>query len=607
MTEVDRLLAWRRGDRPGPQRLHLVLTERCNLRCLSCHGGAVTPPRDEVPDERLLSAVHQAIELGTEEIYLVGGEVFVRRALTLRLMGAIKRAGLRGDLTTNGTGLDAATVRRIVAMGWDRLQVSLDGANAATNDALRPPAGTHDAVIAGLRRIQRRKRRVDSDLPRVALTTVLTRHNVNQMSALVDLAADHGADEITFQSLKDMSPHCTEMHVPAADLPALDAAAGEAQRRAAARGLLTNAGNFRQATVVDSIGRLDRVMRRDVHDLGDPVLGSHCFVPWTTLVVHVNGRVSPCWEWDGPELGNLREQELAAIWHGAVFRSWRETFAARRVPAHCAQCCLGFVDHTRWIRLTGLLQDGQYREALALADGLLAEDPRHRDATDAKAAALFALGRADEAEAWIREQVGRAAEGLGRSPAFLLAPLGDAGRHGAVLELAEELLEDEVPRRGAARAALQARIRALYALDRSDEARGVLRRATDATEGDVDAAAELLFEAHRARGRGVVIELATTLLERSPDQPFALWIRGAARGKLGETAAALTDVTAALEAPSLRLTGFEDAIHDTLAELHLQAGDPERARDHALRALALCPGKPESLTTLAKAKARLTP
>ena len=601
MSDTDRLLAWRRGESPGPRRLQLVLTERCNLRCLSCHGGEITPAADEVPDRRLRRAVRQAIALGAEEIYLVGGEVFLRRELTLQLMSMIKRAGLRGDLTTNGTLLDAATVERIVGLGWDRLQVSLDGSDARTNDALRPPVGTFDQTLAGLARLREIKAAGGSDLPRITVTTVLSGLNLRQMPDLVELAADQGAAEITFQSLKDMSPLCGELHVLPEDRDTLDAAAAEALRRAAARGLMTNAGNFRQSTVVDAIGHLDRVMRADVHELADPVLGAHCFVPWTTMVVQVNGRVSPCWEWDGPELGNVGDQDLSAIWHGGVFADWRRTFGEQTVPDHCAQCCLGFLDHTRWTRLNTLLAGDRPAEALALADGLLAEDPNHRDATDSRVRALLALGRVDEAEAFVREQVARAADGIGDSPAFLLGLLGDAGRHATALQLADALFDGDTPRRGAARAAIQARIRALYALDRPDEARAVLRRAITATDGDTAAAAELLFEPHRAADRAVAVELASTLLERSPGQPYALWLRGAARGKLGDWVAALADATTALAAPAVELAGFEDAIHDTLAELYLEAGDPDRAAHHARRALALCPGKPESEQTLARA------
>ena len=597
MSDADRLLAWRRGDAPGPRRVQLVLTERCNLRCLSCHGGEITPAESEVPDDRLELAVRQALELGAEEVYLVGGEVFVRRKLALRLMGRIKRAGLRGDLTTNGTLLDAATVRRIVALGWDRLQVSLDGADAATNDTLRPPAGTFDQVMAGLTRLRERKRKVGSELPRVSVTTVLSHRNLHQMADLVDLAADQGAAEITFQSLKDMSPLCGDLQL--GDREALDAAAAEAQRRAADRGLLTNAGNFRQATVVDAIGHLDRVMRAEVHDVDDPVLGAHCFVPWTTMVVHVNGRVSPCWEWDGPELGNVVDRELADIWTGEVFGRWRTSFGEQEVPDHCAQCCLGFLDHTRWTRMTALLAGERPAEALAVADALLAEEPGHRDATDTRARALMALGRLDEAEDFVRELVARVGDGVGDSPAYLLAPLADAGRPEATCELAGALAADGVPRRGAARAALQARVRALYALAREGRAREALRAAVIHPDGEPAAAAELLFEAHRARDRAFVVELATELLDRVPGQPYALWVRGAARGKLGDREAAIADATAALAAPATELAGFEDAVHDTLAELYLDDGDLERAADHARRALALCPGKPESARTLA--------
>ena len=607
MSEVHRLLSWRRGERVGPRRLHVVLTERCNLRCLSCHGGEATHREDEVEDARLVAVTREAVQLGVEELYLVGGEVFVRRRLALRLMGVIKRAGRIGDLTTNGTRLDAETVRRIVGMEWDRLQVSLDGPDAATNDSLRPPAGSFDATVAGLRRLERRKRRVGSDLPRLTLTTVVSRHNAHLMSAMVELAAEHGAAEVTFQSLREMSPLCPELHVPDADRGTLDRAAREAQRAAATHGLLTNAGNFRQATVVRHIGHLDEVMRRDVHDVDDPLLGAHCFVPWTTMVVHVDGKVSPCWEWDGPELGNVKTSTLTEIWHGDVFGRWRGAFAERQVPAHCAQCCLGFLDHTRWTRLTALLQDRQFETALGVAGAILAEDPHHRDATAARATALFGLGRTGDAERWIRDSVARAPEGGGRSPAYLLRLLCDAGRHEAALELADVILADRAPPgRGPAGKAHQARIRALYALGRRDGARRALAAMTSDPAADPAAAAELLFEAHRAGDHEFLVDRAGTLLGRHPDQAYALWVRGAARGKLGDLDGALADVTAAARAPELERVGFDDAIHDTLAELYLERGAPERAIEHAARALALCPGKSESASTLDAARRKLS-
>ena len=626
MDIVTRLLHWKRGESIGPMRLHLVMTERCNLRCLSCFMGQIKAKdakKTEVPDEVLVALVRDAVRLGVEEVYLVGGEVFVRRSLALELMGIIKEAGLFGDLTTNGTRLNSKTVQRIVEMGWDRLQISLDGPTAEVNDSLRPPDGTFGKITAGLRRLRWHKKRLGTDKPRVSVSTVLSNRNWNHLTELVDVAADHGAAEVTFQSLKDMSEICDDLQLGETERAELDREVLSAQQRAGERGVLTNVGNFRQQSLVDNIGALDVVMQEDVHEVENRFLGSHCFVPWTQMVVHVNGQVSPCWEWNGKDLGNVKEARLEEIWHGSVFRRWRKNFIQRKVPSFCAQCCLGFVDHTRWVRMTALLAEGEDQEALGIAEGILAENPCHRDALDTKARALFALGRLEEGEAWLRLVIGEERSGLLSS--FLLHLLTDVKRFDAALELADVMvvragaaeepsgaavaalaravlgaespappgrgstpLPDEM--RHAVLPLLQARIRGLFGGGRTEDARtavaGVLATAHDV---DLELFVELLDEASLREEWALIEQQTTLLLGRLPVPWRCLRLRGKARSELGDVAGAIADLEACLEEPDVDHP--RDGVHGTLAEQYFLHGDHEQALFHAEASLAIRPGR----------------
>ena len=457
------MLAWRRGEAPGPLRLHLVLTERCNLTCRSCFMGQL-PPRtrdQELDDATLEQVVDQAIDLGVEELYLVGGEILVRREIALALMARVKEAGLRGDLTTNGTLLDDGVARRLVEIGWDRVQVSLDGPDPAGNDSLRPPAGSFERTVAGTQRLVRA--RGGAPTPEIGLTTVVSADNWRQLPAMVDLAAELGASEATFQALKDMSRECEAMGLDRSALAGLADAVAAAIERAGHHGLATNAGDLLQPALVEERG-LDGALRDDVDRVGDPLFAAHCFGPWTTAVVHFDGRVSPCWEWRGAELGNVRDVPLAEIWHGSVFRRWREEFVAGRVPDHCRQCCLGFVDHIRWVRLEGLLAAGDHAQALRVADRLLDWQPAHRHAVVARARALFGLGRGDRAEAWIRECLASRFPDLSLERAYLLDVLIDGGRATAAAELARPFLAT-VPAQGPVAAAARRLAHKLESID----------------------------------------------------------------------------------------------------------------------------------------------
>ena len=448
-TEIGRLLAWRRGESPGPLRVHLVLTERCNLACRSCFMGRLPPAtRDrELDDRTLLRLADQAIALGVAEFYLVGGEILIRRRIALELMSRIKAAGLRGELTTNGTLLDLDTVEHIVGIGWDRLQVSLDGPDPASNDVLRPPDGTFRRAVRGARRVTQARERAGAAFPELGLATVVSRENHRYLGAMVRLAGELGATEATFHALKDMSEECGSMALGPTDEESLADAVRGALRTARTLGVATNAGDLLQPALVEDRG-MDAALRDDVDRIEDPFFAAHCFLPWTTLVVHFDGRVSPCWEWRGPELGNVTEMDLDAIWRGPVFRRWRRDFAAGQVPEHCAGCCLGFVDHIRWVRLEGLLAAGEFGEALAVADRLLAWQPAHRHAVVARAKALLGAGRGGEADAWVRECLAGRLRGRCVERAYLVDVLVRGGRLDAAAELAPQVLIDDEPGAG---------------------------------------------------------------------------------------------------------------------------------------------------------------
>ncbi len=627
------LLRWRNGEKAGPRRVHLVLTERCNLHCLSCFMGQ-TPAQNrekEVPDELLLRLVEDAIRLGAEEVYLVGGEVFVRRELTLALMEKVKKAGLRGDLTTNATLIDEDGARRIVEMGWDRLQVSIDGPTPALNDAIRPPAGSLLRTLRGVERIQAWKERLGVTLPVLSMSTVLSNRNFQHLPALVDLAARIGVRDLAIQSLKDqMSEEAPGMMLGEKEKEELPIHIHEAITRAEAHRLATNLGNFLENSIVSHIGKLNRVMEDDVHDVEDPFFRSHCFVPWYYLVLHYDGRVSPCWEWAGEELGNARHQSLEEIWYGEGFERFRREFQAKKVPEHCAQCCLGYLDHTRWLREMGLLHAGNHREALNVAEKLLARRPFHAASVEVKARALYLLGRHQEGGEWIMESAkGFPGDGMAeiaylldvprdfddrktlnatvevflnrlssseqvKCARHLLPALASSSRHQEVLSLAQAFEEahSENPSVRAEGAVLDA----LYGLNRPQEARARLLEGVGNPNLDTPSArAELLFIAHRHRDSDGVLIAAEKLLASHPQEPFARWMRAAALGKKGQHRAAREECLAALTSPVSHSSPFHDAVYDTLAELAWLAGNDEEAAQWCQKALEINPARPGTL------------
>src|SRR5918996_94940 len=93
-------------------------------------------------------------------------------------------------ILTNGTVLKGERLRAFAALPADRLrlQISLDGASPAVNDAIRGE-GTFERICDGIRAA------VNAGL-RTTITMVLLRHNLADAPALVTIAADLGVSNV---------------------------------------------------------------------------------------------------------------------------------------------------------------------------------------------------------------------------------------------------------------------------------------------------------------------------------------------------------------------------------------------------------------------------
>ncbi len=141
-------------------RLWIYTNFQCNLRCRYCaaeSGPRATRPRLEWPAFHDL--VDQAAALGFRQVALTGGEPFLHPAILAMISYASER--IDTVVLTNGTLLNAETVRALRAMDRQRLsiQVSLDSAMPAEHDLGRG-RGCWRRSVHGLRLLLDRDLRV---------------------------------------------------------------------------------------------------------------------------------------------------------------------------------------------------------------------------------------------------------------------------------------------------------------------------------------------------------------------------------------------------------------------------------------------------------------
>ena len=329
-----RLAGYLHGERAhvGPATVQVDLTDACDQSCAVCwlHAPALRDRRDRrllrgasLPIERVLRLLDELSELGCGEIYYAGGGEPLLHAGLWQALEATLHRGMTASLHTNLVRLDDAGEDRLLELGVHHLTVSLWAASREVYAATHPgtdPA-TFDRVAARLARINERK----ADRPRTKLYHVLTRANVDELPAMLDLASELGCDAVEV-ALADLVPGATDDQAPASE-----------QARAASTALepLARRAPWRLPRLLGADAIRARLAALAAGRPGDSDLVHRlpCFAGWTYARVMADGRVVPCLKAHRLPSGNIHEQSFASIWDGARQRTFRRHARSLRKDA----------------------------------------------------------------------------------------------------------------------------------------------------------------------------------------------------------------------------------------------------------------------------------
>ena len=139
-------------NRPVGSRLWLYTNFDCNLHCdYCCVRSSPTAPRRELGLARVQRITREAAELGVKEIFVTGGEPFLREDIGEILISC--GAAAPTTVLTNGMLFTGRRAESLRALPHDRivLQISLDSATPELHDLHRGP-GTWARTREGIQR-----------------------------------------------------------------------------------------------------------------------------------------------------------------------------------------------------------------------------------------------------------------------------------------------------------------------------------------------------------------------------------------------------------------------------------------------------------------------
>jgi mycofactocin radical SAM maturase len=169
----------------APICLTWELTYACNLSCVHCLSSSGRRDPRELSTVEAKAVVDELERMQVFYVNIGGGEPTVRPDFwELVDYATAHRVGVK--FSTNGVRITPAVAGRLAASDYVDVQVSLDGATAEVNDAVRG-AGSYATAVLALERLHA------AGMRNAKISVVCTRHNVGQLDAFRALADRLGA------------------------------------------------------------------------------------------------------------------------------------------------------------------------------------------------------------------------------------------------------------------------------------------------------------------------------------------------------------------------------------------------------------------------------
>lgn len=294
----------------APICLTWELTYACNLSCAHCLSSSGRRDPGELTTAQCESVIDELQAMQVFYVNIGGGEPTIRPDFWHLLQYAVShQVGVK--FSTNGFRISPQRAHWLAATDYVDVQVSLDGATAEVNDALRGP-GTYDAAMRALGNL------AAAGFQDPKLSVVVTRENVHQLDDFKRIADDHGAT-LRLTRLRpsgrgvnvwdDLHPTAEQQH----DLYQWLVQAGES--------VLTGDSFFHLAALGDPLPGLNLCGAGRVVCLVDPI-GDVYACPFAIHDRFLAGNV-------------LNDGGFAAVWRGsALFRELRSPQSA----GACTSC-----------------------------------------------------------------------------------------------------------------------------------------------------------------------------------------------------------------------------------------------------------------------------
>ena len=169
----------------APICLTWELTYACNLQCVHCLSSSGRRDPRELTTDECEAVIDELQRMQVFYINIGGGEPTVRKDFWHLVDYAVDH-GVGVKFSTNGSGIDATVAEQLAHSDYVDVQISIDGADAETNDHVRGN-GSFATAVEAMEHLRA------AGFEGFKISVVMTRHNIAQVDEFRAMADRYGA------------------------------------------------------------------------------------------------------------------------------------------------------------------------------------------------------------------------------------------------------------------------------------------------------------------------------------------------------------------------------------------------------------------------------
>ena len=118
------------------KRLHLHLTNKCNLRCPHCYMNSGVASENELTTDEIKMLCKNFVDMGGYLVSITGGEPLLRDDF-FEIIEYISNIGLKICIFSNGIAWNENLISRMARLNIEGVQISIDGYDEESNSQIR--------------------------------------------------------------------------------------------------------------------------------------------------------------------------------------------------------------------------------------------------------------------------------------------------------------------------------------------------------------------------------------------------------------------------------------------------------------------------------------